>query len=97
MKTIIEKNWYRTDVFEQVTEVPDEYFVWPIGRENFQHEKCVPLAKAGKNEEEWQRNIDVTSLKYIKVASDELALQLLGEAIRNGCDRKRFYEIANEY
>lgn len=97
MKTIIEKNWYRTDVFEQVTEVPDGYSVWPIGRENFQHERCVPLAKDGKNEEEWQRNIDVTSLKYIEVKSEELALRLLKEAIRRGCDKARFYEIVNEY
>lgn len=97
MKTIVEKNWLRTDVFEQVTEVPDGYFVWPIGRQNFRHERCVPLAKDGKNEEEWQCNIDVTSLKYIEVASEELALRLLDEAIRRGCDKERFYEIVNEY
>lgn len=97
MKTIVDKKWYRTDVFEQVTEVPDGYSIWPIGRENFRHERCVPLAKDGKNEEEWQCNIDVTSLKYIEVASEELALRLLGEAIRNGCDKERFYEIVNEY
>lgn len=97
MKTIVDKKWYRTDVFEQVTEVPDGYSVWGIGRQNFRHEKCVPLAKAGKNEEDWQNNIDVTSLKYIEVASEELALRLLDEAIRYGCDRGKFYEIVNEY
>lgn len=97
MKTIVEKNWLRTDVFEQVTEVPDGYSVWPIGRQNFRHEKCVPLAKDGRNEEEWQCNIDVTSLKYIEVASEGLALRLLGEAIRRGCDKNRFYEILNEF
>lgn len=97
MNTIVDKKWYRTDVFEQVTEVPYGYYVWAIGRQNFRHERCVPLAKAGKNEEEWQCNIDVTSLKYIEVKSEELAMRLLGEAIRNGCDKKRFYEIVNEY
>ena len=97
MKTIVETNWLRTDVFEQVTEVPDGYSGWPIGRQNFRHERCVPLAKDGRNEEEWQCNIDVTSLKYIEVASEGLALRLLDEAIRRGCDKKRFYEIVNEY
>ena len=97
MKTIVEKNWLRTDVFEQVAEVPEGYSVWPIGRQNFRHERCVPLAKDVKNEEEWQCNIDVTSLKYIEVASEGLALRLLDEAIRRGCDKKRFYEIVNEY
>ena len=97
MKTIVEKNWLRTDMFEQVAEVPDGHFVWAIGRQNFRHERCVPLAKDGKNEEEWQCNIDVTSLKYIEVASEELALRLLDEAIRRGCDKERFYEIVNEY
>ena len=97
MKTIVEKNWLRTDVFEQVAEVPDWYFVWPIGRQNFRYERCVPLAKDGKNEEEWQCNIDVTSLKYIEVESEELALRLLDEAIRRGCDKEKFYEIVNAH
>ena len=93
MKTIVDKNWYRTDVFEQVTEIPDGYFVWPIGRQNFRHERCVPLAKDGR----LKYNINVTSLKYIEVASEELALLLLDEAIRHGCDEEKFYEIVNEY
>ena len=95
MEKIIEKRSYRTDVFEPVTEVPFGYSVWAIGRHNFQHEKCVPLAKDGHNEYDWQRNIDTKSLKYIMVDSEELALRLLDEAIRHGCDRERFYEIVN--
>ena len=93
MKTIIDKKWYRTDVFEPVTEVPDGYFVWAIGRQNFKYKKCVPLAKSGENDEEWQRNVDITSLKYIEVAPEKTALRLLDEAIKKGCDKKRFYEI----
>lgn len=93
METIIDRKWYRTDRFEPVTEVPFGYCVWPIGRENFKHERCVPLCKSGHNVYAWQQNIDITSLKYIEVESEELALRLLEEAIRHGCDRKRFYEI----
>jgi hypothetical protein len=39
--------------------------------------------------------IDPKSLKYIMVDSEEIALRLLDEAIRHGCDRERFYEIVN--
>lgn len=95
MEKIIEKRSYRTDVFEPVTEVPFGYSVWAIGRHNFKHERCVPLAKDGHNEYDWQRNIDTKSLKYIMVDSEEIALRLLDEAIRHGCDRDRFYEIVN--
>ena len=96
METIIQTNGYgRVDKFEPVTEVPFGYFVWAIGRHNFKHERCVPLAKDGKNEYDWQRNIDPNSLKYIMVDSEELALKLLDEAVRHGCNRERFYELAN--
>ena len=95
MEKIIDKKWYRTDVFEPVTEVPFGYFVWAIGRKNFPHEKCVPLAKDGHNEYEWQRNIEPASLKYIMVDSEEIALKILKEAVQHGCDRERFYEIVN--
>lgn len=95
MKTIIDKKYGREDKFEQVAEVPFGYFVWNIGRHNFPHEKCVPLCKDGKNEFDWQRNIDINSLKYIEVESEELALRILKEAGRKGVDRERFYEIVN--
>ena len=92
---IIDKKRYRKDVFERVEEVPFGYFIWNIGRENFPHKKCVPLAKWGHNEYKWQRNIDVNSLKYIEVETEELALRLLDEASEHLCDRERFYEIVN--
>ena len=95
MKTIIDKTWYRTDVFEPVTEVPFGYFVWAIGRQNFPHERCIPLAKLGFNKEPWQRNIDVKSLKYIMVDTEDVALQILDEASLKGVSRERFYEIVN--
>ena len=92
MEKIIQTNDYgRIDVYEPVTEVPFGYFVWAIGRHNFKYERCVPLAKEGKG----KYHVDISKLKYIMVDSEELALRLLDEAIRHGCDRYRFYEIVN--
>ena len=95
MEKIIDKKYGREDVFEPVTEFPLNYEVWNIGRHNFQHEKCIPLCKDGYNPEPWMHNIDLNSLKYIVVESEELALRILDEAIRHGVDRKRFYEMVN--
>ena len=93
METIIDKKWYRTDKFEPVDEVPPGYFVWNIGRANFPHERCIPLAKDGINHESFQRNIDPKKLKYIMVPTEELALRILDEASKKGVNRERFYEI----
>ena len=95
METIIDKKSFRTDRFEPVTEFPRGYLVWNIGRANFQHEKCVPLCKLGFNPDRWSRNIDIKSLKYIEVESEELALRILKEAGLKEIDRQRFYEIVN--
>lgn len=92
MEKIVDRTWYRTDVFEPVTEVPFGYYVWAIGRENFQHERCVPLAMDGKE----RNHINLGNLKYIKVASEKIALRLLREAVEHGCDRDRFYKIIQE-
>ena len=92
MEKIIQTNGYgRIDVYEPVTEVPFGYSVWAIGRHNFKYERCVPLAKEGKE----KYHVDISKLKYIMVDSEELALRLLDEAVRHGCDRDRFYEIVN--
>lgn len=93
MEDIIDKSYGRTDVFKAVTEVPVGYFVWNIGRHNFPYEKCVPLAKRGTAEYDWQEPVDISSLKYIKVDSEETALKILDEAARRGCDRDKFYKI----
>ena len=96
METIVDKHWYRTDVFEPVTEFPFGYVVWNIGRGNFPHERCIPLCRPGYNEFAWQRNIDVDSLKYIMVETEELALRIMKEAgRREDVDRDRFYELVN--
>jgi hypothetical protein len=92
MEKIIQTNGYgRIDVYEPVTEVPFGYSVWAIGRHNFKYERCVPLAKEGKE----KYHVDISKLKYIMVDSEELALRLLDEAVLHGCDRDRFYEIVN--
>lgn len=97
-ETIIDKHWYRTDVFEPVTEFPGGYFVWNIGRRNFPHERCIPLCKMGYNEYPWQRNIDTSSLKYIMVETEELALRIMKEAgKRENVGRARFYDMVEGY
>lgn len=94
LEKIIDINRHgRKDVFEPVIEIPVGYFVWPIGRENFPHECCVPLVKRGKAEYEWQQPVDLSSMKYIKVDSEETALKIFNEAIKHGCDRDKFNEI----
>lgn len=97
METIIDKKYGREDKFEPVTEFPFGYYVWNIGRHNFPHERCVPLCKDGYNPEPWMRNVDMKSLKYIMVDSEELALHILKEAGRKGVDRERFYEMVRHF
>lgn len=92
METIIDKKFGRTDVFEPTTEFPDGYVVWNIGRANFPHEKCIPLARLIG-----EYRIDLNSLRYIKVETEETALRIIAESYKRGIrDRKRFYEILNE-
>jgi hypothetical protein len=89
MEKIIDKKCYRTDVFEPVTEVPFGYSVWAIGRENFQHERCIPLAK----EFDEKYHINLSCLKYIMVDTEDLALAILEEAVRHGVDRDKFLKM----
>ena len=96
MNTIIDKKPYRTDVFEQVNEIPNGYFVWNIGREHFKHERCVPLCRLANSNSSWQRNVDLENLKYIKVESEKLALRLLKEAERQRVTRLVFREIVEK-
>ena len=95
-KVIVQVKYGRTDIFERVEEIPYGYCVWNIGRSNFPHEGCVPLAKPKPTEYDWQMCIDPDSLKYIEVGGETLALQILKEASRKGVDRNRFLEIVNQ-
>ncbi len=91
-KVVIQDGAHR---FEPVDEFPSGYEVWNIGRKNFPHERCIPLARDKKSEYDWQCLIDPTTLKYIVVETEELALRILKEASRRGIDRKRFLEMTN--
>lgn len=96
MQTIIDKFFNMpTHTFEQVTEFPDGYVVWNIGRQNFPHERCIPLAKPLAISGDMKYHIDPNTLKYIEAETEELALQVIEEAKRHEINRKRFYEIIN--
>lgn len=82
---------FKKHTFIKVDEWPSGYSVWPIGRENFQFEGWLPLCKDGKNEYEWQRNIDTNSLKAIKVKSEDVALRCLDAAIKGECRTREDY------
>ena len=87
----VSSDYRKAHVFIKVNEWPDGYYVWPIGREHFQFEGWLPLCKDGKNEYEWQRNIDTEHLKAIKVKSEEVALRCLDAAIKGECNTKEDY------
>lgn len=73
----VDKNWYRTDVFEIVDTFPAGYVVWAIGRDNFPHEGYIPLAKStGKF------TVSTDGLKALKMESEEIALHVLKMAIQ---------------
>lgn len=73
---------HKGDDFEVVSECPDGYFVWNIGRSNFPFERMLPLAKHDETAEDWEYRVDTKSLKALEVASEELALKILKEAGR---------------
>jgi len=87
----ISASYIKSDTFIKVNEWSDGYYVWPIGREHFQFEEWLPLCKDGKNEYEWQRNIDTEHLKAIKVKSEDVALRCLDAAIKGECKTKEDY------
>lgn len=85
METIKDETYGRE--FKPEKEFPYGYFVWNIGRHNFPHERCIPLARRGSDE--W--HVDVNDLRYIMVDTEELALYIIGQAGRKGfVDRTKF-------
>jgi len=81
----------RVDKFEIVDNWQDGYYVWPIGRHNFPFECWLPLCKDGRNEEPWQCNIDLTSLKAIKVRDEATALRCFDAAVKGTARTKEDY------
>lgn len=94
MKTIIDRFFnVPTHIYEQVTEFPYGYEVWNIGRANFPHERCIPLAKPLATSGDERYYIDPESLKYIEVESEELALRIIEEAKRKEVNREKFLKM----
>lgn len=75
MKKIIDTTNGRTDVFEIITlaELPENYFIWNIGRQNFPHPGFVPFARAG----ELPYHVDLSSLKCVEMPNEDIALGIL--------------------
>lgn len=78
---------HKGDDFEVVSECPDGYFVWNIGREHFPFERMLPLAQYDKSGEEWERRVDRKSLKALEVRSEECALEVLKVAGHREVDK----------
>lgn len=76
--TLVQENWFRTDIYEVVDDFPNGYMIWPIGRGNFPFEGYIPLCRP---DGVTPHTINVTTLKALYVGSEEFALKLLDLAI----------------
>lgn len=94
MAQIIDKSYSRTDIFEIVSEFPEGYVVWNIGRQNFKYERYIPLAKPNPNLE---FHILLDELKALEVESEELALNIINEAQHRTVEKDLFENIVTNY
>lgn len=79
----------RVDTFTEVKGFPWGCVVWNIGRCNFPFPKCVPLCTMTKD-----YHIDLGTLHFIEVESEELALKIMNYAARHKpINRSRFYRL----
>ena len=62
---IFSENDYRTDVFEIVEKIPENYVVWNIG-ENMGTDKYIPICQL-----KTKYDVDLFSLKAVPVTSEE--------------------------
>lgn len=62
---IFSENDYRTDVFEIVEKIPENYVVWNIG-ENMGTDKYIPICQI-----KTKYDVDLFSLKAVPVTSEE--------------------------
>jgi hypothetical protein len=88
METIIDKNYGREDIYTIVDIFPHGYVVWNIGRKNFPHCRYVPLAKMSGD-----CNVDTTTLKAIKVETEEIAISIMNAAEKKPIEKIDFYSI----
>lgn len=75
--------------FEEVQEIPENFIVWNIGRENFPFKKYIPLCETIKG----TYSIKQETLKCYKCPNEKKALEILDEAHRNEINKKRILEI----
>lgn len=75
--------------FEEVQEIPENFQVWNIGRENFPFKKYIPLCEVIKG----TYSIKQETLKSYKCQSEKKALEILDEAKRKTVNKKRILEI----
>lgn len=74
--------------FEVVKEFPNGYKIWPIGRENFNHECYIPLCEVDK-----LHHVNVATLKALRVQDETLALTLLHEAVKRGVNKNKYNKM----
>lgn len=91
-KKFFDTKYGRTDVFEIVTleELPDNYFVWNIGRRNFPHPNFVPFAK----EAAVKYHVDLNTLKCVEIP-EQKALKILKNASMHGMTKADVIEFLN--
>lgn len=88
MKTIINKNHWREDIYTIVDIFPRGYVVWNIGRRNFPYPGYIPLAKMSGD-----CSVDTTTLKAIKVETEEIAINIINAAAEKRIGKIDFYGI----
>lgn len=67
---IFSENCYRTDVFEIVEKIPENYVVWNIG-ENMGTDCYIPICQMLHPENKEDFSIDRDTLKAVKVTPEE--------------------------
>lgn len=92
METIKDTRFGRTDVFTEVDVFPWSYEVWNIGRHNFPHPCCIPLARPIG-----EYNVSLENLKFIKVETEELALEIMRHSAIGTVTREVFDKICKSY
>lgn len=94
MKTIIDINHGREDVFVVVNEWPiGGYTVWNIGRANFPHKGYIPLVQEGSQ----RYHVNLNTMRALYVGDERLCLKVLRYAGHYECDENKFNELKQEY
>ena len=95
MEVIVDKRWYRTDVFHVVSDFPENYIVWNIGRQNFPHDGYIPLAEIDETFDD-MCHIKTETLKTMFVGN-ELSDLIMKAAGKNTVSKQEFESIKNNW